>query len=54
MWNSQQQDTGQSVAGSQEVLALGLWEVPVQVPEYSLEGMDQMWGYPQMVPIVVG
>lgn len=50
MWNSQQQDTGQSVEGSQEVLALGLWEVLIQAPEYSLEGMDQMGG----IPIVVG
>lgn len=28
--------------GSQEVWALGLWEVPIQAPEDSLEGIDQV------------
>lgn len=28
--------------GSQQVWAVGLWEVPIQAPEHSLEGMDQV------------
>lgn len=55
LWNLQQQDTGLTVEGSQEVWALSLWEVLIQAPEHSLlEGIDQMGGCHQVDPHYCG